>query len=210
MIDSDRHRDAAVAAPARATSATVCSSPFGLLVDAPRAGRARRAARTTCSPMAGAGCTGSSSPAIPSRRAAEAGIYPALIGSIYVIALTAAIAVPLGVGGGDLSRGVRRTRAAGADHRDQHRQPRRRAVDHLRPARARSVRAHHGVGPQRAGRRVDAGAAGAARSSSSRRAKRCGPCRSRCARDRMRSARPSGRRSGIRCCQRPCRGSSRV
>jgi phosphate transport system permease protein len=34
----------------------------------------------------------------PSRRAAEAGIYPALIGSIYVIAITALIAVPLGVG----------------------------------------------------------------------------------------------------------------
>ena len=34
----------------------------------------------------------------PSRRAAEAGIYPALIGSIYVIVITAVIAVPLGVG----------------------------------------------------------------------------------------------------------------
>ncbi len=34
----------------------------------------------------------------PSRRASEAGIFPALVGSIYVIALTALIAVPLGVG----------------------------------------------------------------------------------------------------------------
>jgi phosphate transport system permease protein len=33
----------------------------------------------------------------PSRRPAEAGIFPALIGSLYVIGLTAAIAVPLGV-----------------------------------------------------------------------------------------------------------------
>jgi phosphate transport system permease protein len=33
----------------------------------------------------------------PSRRPAEAGIFPALIGSLYVISLTAAIAVPLGV-----------------------------------------------------------------------------------------------------------------
>jgi phosphate transport system permease protein len=34
---------------------------------------------------------------IPSRRAADAGIYTALIGSIYVIGLTALIAVPFGV-----------------------------------------------------------------------------------------------------------------
>jgi phosphate transport system permease protein len=34
----------------------------------------------------------------PSRRAEQAGILPALVGSLYVIALTAIIAVPLGVG----------------------------------------------------------------------------------------------------------------
>ncbi len=34
----------------------------------------------------------------PSRRAAEAGILPALAGSVYVIGITALIAVPLGVG----------------------------------------------------------------------------------------------------------------
>ena len=34
----------------------------------------------------------------PSRRASEAGIFPALVGSIYVISITALIAVPLGVG----------------------------------------------------------------------------------------------------------------
>jgi phosphate transport system permease protein len=34
----------------------------------------------------------------PSRRAEQAGILPALVGSVYVIALTALIAVPLGVG----------------------------------------------------------------------------------------------------------------
>ncbi len=34
----------------------------------------------------------------PSRRAAEAGIYPALIGSLYVMILTAALALPIGVG----------------------------------------------------------------------------------------------------------------
>ena len=34
----------------------------------------------------------------PSRRAAQAGIWPALVGSIWLITLTAAIALPLGVG----------------------------------------------------------------------------------------------------------------
>lgn len=34
----------------------------------------------------------------PSRRAERAGIYPALIGSLYVMALTAALGIPLGVG----------------------------------------------------------------------------------------------------------------
>lgn len=34
----------------------------------------------------------------PSRRASEAGILPALVGSVYVIAITGIIAVPLGVG----------------------------------------------------------------------------------------------------------------
>jgi phosphate transport system permease protein len=33
----------------------------------------------------------------PSRRAADAGIYPAIIGSVYVIGLTAALAIPIGV-----------------------------------------------------------------------------------------------------------------
>ncbi len=34
----------------------------------------------------------------PSRRASEAGILPALVGSVYVIGITALIAVPLGIG----------------------------------------------------------------------------------------------------------------
>ena len=33
----------------------------------------------------------------PSRRASEAGIYPALIGTLYVISLTAALALPVGI-----------------------------------------------------------------------------------------------------------------
>ena len=34
----------------------------------------------------------------PSRRAARAGILPAMVGSIYLIGLTALIAVPIGIG----------------------------------------------------------------------------------------------------------------
>ena len=90
------------------------------------------------------------------------GIYAALVGSMFVIALTAAIAVPLGVGRGNPPRGVRRAWPAVAAHRDQHREPGRRAVDHLRPARAGTVRAGHGHGTERAGWCVDAGAARAA------------------------------------------------
>ena len=61
-----------------------------------------------------------------------------------------------------LPRGVRRPEPRGALHRAQHRQPRRGAVDHLRPARAGPVRAGDGHGPQRAGRRLHARPAGAA------------------------------------------------
>lgn len=35
---------------------------------------------------------------MPSRRAGAAGIYPALVGSLYVLLVTAALAVPLGIG----------------------------------------------------------------------------------------------------------------
>ncbi len=35
---------------------------------------------------------------LPSRRPSAAGIYPALVGSIFVIALTAAMAIPVGIG----------------------------------------------------------------------------------------------------------------
>lgn len=34
---------------------------------------------------------------LPSRRAAEAGIYPALIGTVYLISLTTALALPIGI-----------------------------------------------------------------------------------------------------------------
>jgi phosphate transport system permease protein len=50
----------------------------------------------------------------PSRRAARAGIWPALIGSIYLVGLTAAIALPLGVGAAIyLEEYGRRSRLAG-------------------------------------------------------------------------------------------------
>jgi phosphate transport system permease protein len=49
-----------------------------------------------------------------SRRAAKAGIFPALVGSLYLIALTAALALPLGVGAAVyLEEYGRRSRLAG-------------------------------------------------------------------------------------------------
>ncbi|WP_428264472.1 phosphate ABC transporter permease PstA [Haliangium sp.] len=51
----------------------------------------------------------------PSRRAARAGIKPALVGSLYLIGLTAAFALPLGVGAAVyLEEYGRRSRLAGA------------------------------------------------------------------------------------------------
>ena len=44
---------------------------------------------------------------LPSRRPADAGIYPALIGTLYLITLTTILALPDRHRGGDLSRGVR-------------------------------------------------------------------------------------------------------
>ena len=76
--------------------------------------------------------------------------------------LTALLAVPVGVAAAIYLEEYGGREPGRADHRDQHRQPRRRAVDHLRPARARAVRPHDGHGTERAGRRLDAGAAGAA------------------------------------------------
>ena len=99
---------------------------------------------------------------IASRNADEAGVYHALMGSIWVIALTGAAGAADRRRGGDLSRRVRHAQPDRALHRAQHRQPRRGAVDHLRPARPRAVRAPDGHGPERAGRRGDARAAGAA------------------------------------------------
>jgi phosphate transport system permease protein len=51
---------------------------------------------------------------LPSRRAARAGIWPALVGSLYLIALTAMLALPLGVGAAlYLEEYGRRSRLAG-------------------------------------------------------------------------------------------------
>lgn len=51
---------------------------------------------------------------LPSRRAVRAGIWPALVGSLYLIVLTAALALPLGVGAAVyLEEYGRRSRLAG-------------------------------------------------------------------------------------------------
>ena len=77
----------------------------------------------------------------PSRRAANAGLLPALAGSVWLIVLAALMAVPVGVGAAIALEEYGGPRPLGAARRDQHRQPRRRAVDRLRAAGPRAVRA---------------------------------------------------------------------
>ena len=107
----------------------------------------------------------------------------------------------------DLPRGVRAQELVHRHHRDQHHQPRGRAVDRLRPAGARPVRLHlrpraeHPVG------RPDAGAADPADRDRRRRARRCARYRSTCARAPMRAARRSGRSSATTSCPTACPAS---
>ena len=77
---------------------------------------------------------------------------------------------------GDSPGGVRRTGPRLAPDRDQHRQPGGGALDHLRPAGPRAVRAGVRDGPERAGRRAARWRCWRCPSSSSRRARRCAPC----------------------------------
>ena len=87
-------RSASSAARRRADLVFQAAALVVLVVALGGAGRARRHASGATAP---AGSTGSSSRA--SRRGAptSAGIYHALVGSLYVIALTAALALPIGV-----------------------------------------------------------------------------------------------------------------
>ena len=74
----------------------------------------------------------------PRRFRPNAGLQPAIIGTLWLIACVILFIVPLGVGAGDLPRGVRRQRelVEPAD-RGQHPEPRGGAVDHLRHPRPR-------------------------------------------------------------------------
>ena len=83
--------------------------------------------------------TGASSPPGDSREPELAGIRGALVGSALTLLVTLALCLPIGVAGGDLSRGVRAQEPAHRPHRGQHQQPRGRALDRLRPARPRDV-----------------------------------------------------------------------
>ena len=114
-------------------------------------------------PPRGRSSTRTSSPAATRASRSMAGIYGALWGSAYLMLVTLVLCVPIGDRGGGLSRGVRAEEPADRPDRGQHQQPRGRALDRLRPARARGL-------PQRLrpaalvapGRRHDAGADGAA------------------------------------------------
>ena len=108
---------------------------------------------------------------------------------------------------GDLPRGVRRPQPAGAASSRSTSPTWRRAVDHLRPARARAVRADRWAWAAACWPAPRRWRCWCCRSSSCRRARRCAPCRGRCARAPTRSAPPSGRPSGTRCCRWRCPAS---
>ena len=139
-------------------------------------------------------------PVARSRR--RPGIESALMGTLWLMAVCAALHRPGGGRDRDLPRGVRGPRPLVEPlHRGEHPEPRRGPVDRLRHPRpgvprARAARAR----PGRARRRAHARPARAARRDHRRRARRSARCRRRSARARWRSARRSGRPSASRCC----------
>jgi phosphate transport system permease protein len=142
---------------------------------------------------------------IASRNADEAGVYHALMGSIWVIALTGLLALPIGVAAAIyLEEYGTRSRSRASSSSTSPTSPRCRRS--FTACSARVVRAADGHGPERAGRRRDAGAAGAAGRD---------PLDTRGAAhgselDSRRLVRPrrrrSGRPSGTRCCRWRCPG----
>ena len=81
----------------------------------------------------------------------RAGIRPAILGTLWMILITVIVAFPLGVGAAIYLEEYARDTDAQPHHPGEHLQPRRRALDHLRHARPRGVRALSGAGHQRSG-----------------------------------------------------------
>ena len=121
------------------------------------AGHADRAARRPGRRRPAAARPGNSSP--PSRRASpdKAGILSAWVGTMLVMLVTALAAVPLGIAAGVYLEEYAPQELDHRPDRDQHRQPRRRAVHHLRPDGARPVRLPVRPRPEHPDRRSDAG-----------------------------------------------------
>ena len=143
----------------------------------------------------------------PSRRASQAGILPALTGSVFVILLTAMLALPVGVAAAIyLEEYGRRNFVARVIELN---------ITNLAAVPSiiygllglGRVRPRDGNGTKRAWPVLPRWHCWRCRSSSCPRAKRCAPCPDRSARGRTRSAPPNGRRSGTRCCRSPRRAS---
>jgi len=83
----------------------------------------------------------------PSRKAERAGILSAAVGTSLIMVVTALVALPSVSRPPSTSRSTRR-RTGSRDHRDQRDQPRRRALDRVRPAGARVVRVPVQPGPE--------------------------------------------------------------
>ena len=71
-----------------------------------------------------------------SREPELAGIRGALVGSALTLFVTLILCLPIGVAGGDLSRGIRAQEPPDRNHRGQHQQSRGGALDRVRAARA--------------------------------------------------------------------------
>ena len=88
-----------------------------------------------------------------------AGVRTAILGSLWVIFIAFIFSVPLGVGAAIYLEEYARAEPGRTVHRDQHQQPGRRAVDHLRHARAGDLRpgagGHHQRHALRRGRSND-------------------------------------------------------
>ena len=98
----------------------------------------------------------------PSRFPERAGIKAPLYGTLWVMAFTALFAIPIGIGAAIYLEEFAPRNRLTKGYRDQHQQPRRRPVDHLRPARPRALCARAADGPRRPCRRPDDGPARAA------------------------------------------------
>ena len=162
------------------------------------------------------GRAGASSPGPQSSGPELAGVRTAILGSLWMIADHRAGRLPARRGRGHLPGGVRPRQPAQPHHPDEHLQPGRRALDHLRHAGAGHLRARPGAAAPAAPSSASPTPPPPTGAPSSRPGSRwrcwscpwssstprrpSAPCPAACARPATGWGRPSGRPSGTTCC----------